>query len=173
MRRGLVVGRFQPYHMGHHKGILKVLRGLDELVIVIGSPMKSFEVEKNPFTCGERIEMIAGALKASHVFGKCYIIPVPDIQDNSLWVSRVASFCPGVGIVYTNNPLVNELFSSTGYTTNKLISGDKDIKSEYVRYWLKNRMDLDNKVPESVEKYLTRIGAGNRIRRLSEMEEKQ
>ena len=173
MRRGLVVGRFQPYHMGHHKAILKVLKQVDELVIVIGSPMKSFEAEKNPFTCGERIEMIAGALKASHIYGKCYIIPVPDIQDNSLWVSRVASFCPGIGIVYTNNTLVEELFSSTGYTTHRLISGEKDIKSEYVRYWLEKDMELDNKVPKSVIEYLTRIGAGARIRRLSKEEEKQ
>lgn len=173
MERGLIVGRFQPYHLGHHKGILRALKHVDELVIVIGSPMRSFEVNKNPFTCGERIEMISGALKASRVLNRCYIIPVPDIQDNSLWVSRIESFCPKFNVIYTNNPLVEKLFHHSGYLSRKVVSRLKNIKSEHVRYWLRNNMEISSAVPKSVEDYLTKIGARNRLRCLSEEEEKQ
>lgn len=173
MRRGLVVGRFQPYHLGHHSGIMRTLRFFDEVVIVIGSPMKSFEIEKNPFTCGERIEMISGALKASRVFNRCHIVPVPDIQDNSLWVSRIESFCPKFDVVYTNNPLVAELFSVSGYSYRSFISGHKDIESKYVRAWIKRGIDIKDSVPKSVEEYLTKICAGGRFESLLEMEEKK
>lgn len=172
IRRGLVVGRFQPYHTGHHKGILNALRLVNELIIVVGSPMKSFEANKNPFTCGERIEMISGALKASRVFNRCYIIPVPDIDDNSMWVKRVESFCPRFHFVFTNNSLVSELFRSTGYAIEKLVSGQKDIKSDHIRYWLLNDTKIKGKVPKSVERYLTENCAGERIQRLLMEEEK-
>ena len=173
MERGLIVGRFQPYHLGHHKGILRALKHVDEIVIVIGSPMKSFDAERNPFTCGERIEMISDALKTSRVFNRCHIVPVPDIQDNSLWVSRIESFCPKFNIVYTNNPLVEKLFHVSGYLTRKVVSKRGNIKSEYIRYWLKNGMGINDAVPKSVEDYLTKMGARNRLKCLSEEEEKQ
>ena len=51
--RGLVVGRFQPYHSGHHQAVKRILKEVDELVIVIGSTQKSYEKE-NPFTAGGR-----------------------------------------------------------------------------------------------------------------------
>ena len=78
MKRGLIVGRFQPYHTGHHNAIKKILGKVDELIIVIGSAKQSHE-QKNPFTAGERIEMISEALRANGLYGKVYIIPVEDV----------------------------------------------------------------------------------------------
>ena len=66
MKRGLIVGRFQPYHIGHHNAIKKILAKVDELIIVIGSAKQSHE-QSNPFTAGERIEMISEALKAEGI----------------------------------------------------------------------------------------------------------
>ena len=63
MKRGLIVGRFQPYHAGHHNSVKKILQEVDELVIVVGSSDNSHTVP-NPFTAGERIEMISCCLKA-------------------------------------------------------------------------------------------------------------
>jgi len=59
--RGILVGRFQPFHLGHLSAVRDASREVDELVIVIGSSQKSHEF-RNPFTAGERIEMIRETL---------------------------------------------------------------------------------------------------------------
>ena len=59
--RGLYIGRFQPYHLGHQAVLEEIAREVDEIVIVIGSAQESHGPE-NPFTSGERMEMIYAAL---------------------------------------------------------------------------------------------------------------
>ena len=60
--RGLFVGRFQPFHLGHLDAIEATLERVEELIIVVGSGEYSHS-DKNPFTAGERVEMIRAALK--------------------------------------------------------------------------------------------------------------
>jgi len=49
--RGLYIGRFQPYHLGHQAVLEKIAREMDEIIIVIGSAEASHTLE-NPFTAG-------------------------------------------------------------------------------------------------------------------------
>ena len=111
MRRGLYLGRFQPYHLGHHQVLKKIAKEVDEIIVGIGSAQKSHEKE-NPFTAGERVLMVSSALEEFNI--KYYVIPIEDIQRNSLWVSHVKSMVPPFEIAYTNNPLVIELLSEAG-----------------------------------------------------------
>ena len=64
VNRGLYVGRFQPFHLGHLRAIKAVLKEVDEIVIVIGSAQYSHN-SNNPFTAGERLVMIRRALARS------------------------------------------------------------------------------------------------------------
>ncbi|MBU0662633.1 nicotinamide-nucleotide adenylyltransferase, partial [Candidatus Micrarchaeota archaeon] len=112
-KRGLIVGRFQPYHIGHHNAIKNILQEVDELIIVIGSTADSY-TKKNPFTTGERVEMISRALHADSLYEKCIIVPVPDLKEYALWTGRVRAYCPSFNVVYTNNPLVRDLFEDEG-----------------------------------------------------------
>ncbi|MCD5425392.1 MAG: nicotinamide-nucleotide adenylyltransferase, partial [Methanosarcinaceae archaeon] len=107
MKRAFYVGRFQPYHLGHHAVLNMIAKEVDELVIGVGSAQKSHEVE-NPFTAGERIVMIQYALQDMDI--QHYTIPIEDIQQNTIWVSHVLSKTPPFDIVYSNNPLVIQLF---------------------------------------------------------------
>jgi nicotinamide-nucleotide adenylyltransferase len=111
MHRGLYLGRFQPYHLGHHQVLKKIAKEVDEIIVGIGSAQKSHEKD-NPFTAGERVLMVSSALEEFNI--KYYVIPIEDIQRNSLWVSHVKSMVPPFEIAYTNNPLVIELLSEAG-----------------------------------------------------------
>ncbi len=111
MRRGLYLGRFQPYHLGHHQVLKKIAKEVDEIIIGIGSAQKSHEID-NPFTAGERVLMVSGALEEIGI--KHYVIPIEDIQRNSLWVAHVKSMVPPFNVAYTNNPLVIELLREAG-----------------------------------------------------------
>ena len=62
MKRGLYVGRFQPYHNGHNSVIERIADEVDELIIGIGSAEISHDL-RHPFTAGERVLMISRALK--------------------------------------------------------------------------------------------------------------
>lgn len=71
-KRGLYIGRFQPYHYGHEKILEFISHDVKEIIIGIGSSQESHTME-NPFTCGERIEMVKHATE--HFRNIKYIIP--------------------------------------------------------------------------------------------------
>ena len=85
LNRGLFIGRFQPFHLGHLATIKFALKSVEQLVIVVGSADKSHEL-RNPFTAGERIEMIKSSLDTDNEIeiSRIFIIPVPDINVHAL-----------------------------------------------------------------------------------------
>lgn len=60
------IGRFQPMHIGHLSVIEKALRLAEQLIIVVGSSYQP-RTPKNPWTSGERKEMILQSLKAEGI----------------------------------------------------------------------------------------------------------
>ena len=172
MARALIVGRFQPYHLGHHEAVKKILAEVDELIIVIGSAQESYQ-KKNPFTAGERIEMISRALKKEKLFEKCFIVPVPDVNENALWTKRIKAYCPRFDVVYSNNPLVMELFNSAGVKVKKMVSNHAEIESVKVRKSMAEGKDWRSLVPKVVADYLDEIKAEKRIESILKEEKKE
>jgi nicotinamide-nucleotide adenylyltransferase len=111
MSRGLFVGRFQPFHLGHLATVKFALGRLEELIIIIGSAQTSHEI-KNPFTAGERIQMIKDSLVAdsSVDMKKILLIPVSDVNMHSLWTHQVDILVPKYNVVFTNDILTALLF---------------------------------------------------------------
>lgn len=115
--RGLIVGRFQPLHLGHLAVIREVLGKCDDLVIVIGSAEES-HTEKNPFTAGERYQMIISSLTAEER-ARVHIIPVRDVNRYSVWVNHIESYVPPFDIVFSNSDLTRSLFREAGYEVSR------------------------------------------------------
>jgi cytidyltransferase-related domain len=67
--RALFIGRFQPLHRGHEEVIKWLLGRHEEVVVAIGSANESF-TPRNPFTVGERIEMLYSMLKELNLLNK-------------------------------------------------------------------------------------------------------
>ncbi len=79
LKRGLFVGRFQPFHKGHLNAVKFILKQVEELILVVGSAQHSHD-SVNPFTTGERIYMVRLAFKESRIDLNTHIIvPVPDV----------------------------------------------------------------------------------------------
>ncbi|MFH1588588.1 MAG: nicotinamide-nucleotide adenylyltransferase [Candidatus Diapherotrites archaeon] len=170
--RGLIVGRFQPYHSGHHEAVKRILKEVDELVIVIGSSQNSFELN-DPFTAGERIEMIHLALKEDSLMQKCFIVPVDDIQQYGLWASKVISYSPEFDIVYTNNPIVKQLFEREGIEVKRMISNKKEIDSTKIRKEMTNGGKWKKQLPKPVIEFLEELDCSARMKAIIEQEKKQ
>lgn len=110
--RGLMTGRFQPFHSGHLALAKQILEECDELVVVIGSAQFNF-IDKDPFTAGERVLMIHEALKETGIdLAKCYVIPVPNDENNARWIAYLRSMVPSFDVLYSGNDFVKHLVLS-------------------------------------------------------------
>lgn len=167
MIRGFCIGRFQPYHNGHDKIIRTISEEVDELVIGIGSAQKSHSLT-DPFTAGERIEMIRKSLEDIDLL--YYIIPLQDLEFNSLWVSHVRCMSPKFQVVYSNNPLVIQLFKETGADVRRTPLHDRNRLSgtEIRKLMVEGKEDEWSKlVPPAVHNVIFEINGIERIQALS------
>ncbi len=168
VNRGLYVGRFQPFHIGHLDAIKYVLQYVDELVIVIGSAQYSHN-SHNPFTAGERLVMVRRALGEAGVdVSKLWIVPVPDVHLHMLWVSAVEGYTPKFNVVYSNEPLSRRLFMEAGYTVNEIPLFDRQLyMSTLVRERMLKGDSWAELVPKAVADFITEIDGVNRLRDLA------
>ncbi len=167
--RAFFVGRFQPYHLGHHYVIKCILEfdEIDELIIGIGSAQESHTLE-NPFTAGERVLMIVRAIEELGIEKRVYVIPLEDIYRNSLWVSHVCSMVPPFDVVYTNNPLVYRLFKEAGFEVRhtKMYNRNEYQGTEIRRKMLEGD-DWERYVPKAVAEVIKEIDGISRIREIA------
>ncbi|NPE31280.1 nicotinamide-nucleotide adenylyltransferase [Methanococcoides sp. SA1] len=165
MKRAFYIGRFQPFHLGHHSVITSIAEEVDELIIGIGSAQTSHEVN-NPFTAGERVMMIRHALEDIDVH--FYALPIDDTLQNPIWVSYVTSRTPPFDTVYTNNPLVIELFEETGVTVKQPPMYHRE---EYSGTEIRRRMLAEEEwkhlVPNAVADVIEEINGVRRLRRVA------
>jgi len=169
VKRALFVGRFQPFHHGHFYAMKKLLKKFGEVVVVIGSS-DDCNTWENPFTCGERIEMVRLCFGKSDL-ARIVLVPVPDINDNRIWVDHVFMHIPPVDEVYSNNPLVKMLFSKHGILVKSLDFYDRGPKEgSFIRKLMaeKNRAWAKH-VPPKVVAYLDMIDAEGRINNIFRM----
>jgi nicotinamide-nucleotide adenylyltransferase len=101
--RGLLAGRFQPFHKGHETAIADALGTVAEVIVGVSSIDANLTL-RDPFTCGERLEMVCRSLD-DDVRRRCLVIPLPDHPNNRLWSDYVLQYLPRFTMAFTNNPL--------------------------------------------------------------------
>ena len=168
MRRGVFVGRFQPFHKGHLGAIKKIVDEVDELVIIVGSSQYSHRLD-NPFTAGERITMIRRALEEEGIYSsRIWIIPVPDVHQHMLWVYQIVGYCPKFDVVYASEPLTCRLFMEAGFRVEQVPPIKRDV---YLATKIRERMlaggDWEELVPSSVANFIKEIDGDVRLRDLN------
>lgn len=165
--RGLYVGRFQPFHLGHLESITIVLKDVDEAVIAIGSAQYSHNIN-NPFTAGERLIMIRRALKDANVdLARVWVVPVPDVHLHMLWVAALEGYTPKFNVVFSNEPLTRRLFIEAGYKVKHIKYFErKSYNSTLVREKMLQDDSWTDFVPKGVAEFINDIDGVNRLRDL-------
>ena len=164
--RALYIGRFQPYHLGHHAVIKQIASEVDEVIICIGSAQRSHELE-NPFTAGERYLMISKSLREDNVLN-FYIVPILDVNRNAIWVSHVESLIPPVDVVYANNPLIERLFEERSYKVHApILFNRKEYSGSEIRKRMLNKENWAGLVPKAVVEVIKEIKGLSRMEYLS------
>ena len=170
--RALYIGRFQPFHLGHLEIIKKILKEYSELIILVGSAQYSHTLE-NPFTAGERIQMITEALEEEGISERVYIIPIDDIHRHAIWVNYVQSLTPPFDRVFSNEPVTIRLFKEAGYSvTETELLNRAEWSGTAIRRMMLNGKQWEECVPESVATFIKEIDGEARMRDLSKSDEK-
>ena len=155
MKRGLILGRFQPLHMGHLSLFESVIDDENELLICIGSSNEK-RTENNPYNSLERTKMIKSVL--SNYDCKYDIFEIPDINNNELYVKHLESMVPKFDLVYSGNNLVKMLFENAGYSViiPNLINREA-WQGASIRQAMKDGGDWEMNVPASVANIISEI----------------
>ena len=163
--RGLLIGRYQPFHKGHLEIIKNILKEVDDLIIGIGSAQVSHTLD-NPFTAGERMTMVSNALKAEGLTERCYyIIPIPDVWNNALWVNHVKSLTPHFDAAYTGNALALRLLREGGVDARIQPLFDRvKYSGTEIRRRMLNGEDWESLVPPAVVKVVKSIKGVERLK---------
>lgn len=165
--RALYVGRFQPFHLGHLAILKKILKEYYEVIIIVGSAQYSHTLE-NPFTAGERIQMITETLDEEGISTRVYVIPIDDIHRHSVWVSHVEALAPPFDAVYSNEPVTIRLFKEAKYTVNNTALLERDTWSgTEIRRKILHDETWEDSVPPAVARIIKEIDGIARIKELS------
>jgi nicotinamide-nucleotide adenylyltransferase len=164
--RALYIGRFQPYHRGHHAVIKEIASEVEEVIICIGSAQRSHELD-NPFTAGERYLMISKSLRAEGILN-FYIVPILDVNRNAVWVSHVESLIPPVDVVFAHNPLIERLFKERGYKVRvPFLFNRREYSGSEIRRRMLTDGDWESLVPPAVIDVLKEIHGIRRMKDLA------
>jgi nicotinamide-nucleotide adenylyltransferase len=168
VKRGLFVGRFQPFHLGHLAAIKDVLKEVDELVIVIGSAQYSHNLN-NPFTAGERLVMVRKALEEAGMdYSRVWVVPVPDAHLHMMWVSALEGYTPPFDVVYSNEPLTRRLFIEAKYRVKSIRFHERKLySSTEIRERMLKEESWEKLVPKGVAVFIKEIDGVNRLRDLT------
>ncbi len=164
--RGFYIGRFQPFHDGHRRMVEEIAAEVDELVLGIGSAGDS-HTTRNPFTAGERVMMVTKAVANLPV--TTYVVPIEDLDRNSVWVSHVQSMSPRFDVAYSNNPLVIRLFEEAGVEVRSSPMFRRDVlEGTELRDRMIRGESWESLVPAAVADVIAEIDGVERLRRIAE-----
>ncbi|KAG2478324.1 MAG: Nicotinamide-nucleotide adenylyltransferase [Nitrosopumilales archaeon] len=171
--RGLMMGRFQPFHLGHLDLVKQILSECDEVIIAITSSQFNY-LEKDPFTAGERIEMIHQSLKDDGVdLSRCFIVAIENQSNIATWGSYLEASLPKFDKVYSGNDYVSMLLADSGciVTSPKFLDREKYNASKIRKLMIENK-EWNDFVPKAVVNIIEKINGIKRLQTISKSDTK-
>lgn len=167
-RRAMIFGRFQPFHRGH----LAITEwafdelGIDEIVFLIGMASENY-TPRNPFTAGERIEMIRLSMRDQGIpLDKVITATIRTLETSIGSVYYVLSYVPKVDFILTRNPVISKIFLDAGIRVARPPVFNRDEwRGEVIRSLIASNNDKWKKaVTPSTARYIEAIGGVERIK---------
>lgn len=168
MKRCLVIARFQPFHYGHLNVIEHCLSRFDEAVIVVGMASQSHTPE-NPFTAGERIEMIRRSLAWRGLdLSRIITVTLPTLEVSKSAVHYVELYSPRFDVVITLNPIIKRIFIEEGYAVLEPPEFNREqYRGSYIRLLISKGDETWRRlVPPPVSEFIDSIRGVERIQML-------
>jgi len=162
---GLLIGRFQPFHLGHLAALEFALSKVDKLWLGLGSSNKPLE-KNNPFSVEERKKMILSSIEDS-IKNKITIFPIPDLDNHVKWIENIDTIVPDYEIIFSNDPMTEHLYSkrnikvlSIPFLKRNQLSGTR------IRNLINTNQKWENFVPEGTKNFLINTSAKDNLKNL-------
>ena len=159
---GLLIGRFQPFHLGHLRALQFALSRVDNLWVGLGSSNRAADKD-NPFSVSERRHMILSSVD-DRTAQRISLYPIPDLDDHLKWIEMIDTIVPEFGMVFSNDEMTKRLYArknlkvaSIPFLQRNLLSGTR------IRTLIADGREWECLVPDGTRKFLRERGA-TRIR---------
>jgi len=160
---GLLIGRFQPFHLGHLAALRFALPKVDKLWLGLGSSNKPME-KNNPFSVDERKKMILSSIENS-IKNKISIFPIPDLDNHVKWIQNIDTIVPDYEIIFSNDPMTEHLYSKRKIQVITIPFLKRDqLSGTRLRDLIKSDQKWDDLVPEGTKILLENLDAKNRLK---------
>ena len=171
--RGLMMGRFQPFHLGHLNLVKQILKDCDEVIIAVTSSQFNY-LEKDPFTAGERIEMIHDSIKESDVdLSRCIILSLENQFNVATWLSYLKSMLPHFDKIYSGNDYVKMLLADSNI---EVVTPEFLDRRQFNATKIRSMIICDEKwkelLPPAVTEFIKKINGKNRLQIISKSDTK-
>ena len=162
---GLLIGRFQPFHLGHLDALRFALSKVDKLWVRLGSSNKPIE-KNNPFSAEERKKMILSSIDDS-IRNKIEIYFIPDFEDHIKWAEHIDTIVPKFDIVFTNDEMTKHLYSKRQTKVDVIPFTKRDAFSgTNIRDLILSDQPWEELVPDGTRNFLNEINAKQRLKNL-------
>ena len=157
---GLLIGRFQPFHLGHLDALRFALSKVDKLWIGLGSSNKPLQ-KNNPFSAEERKEMILSSIDES-MKQRIQIYFIPDLENHIKWIELIDALIPKFDTVFTNDELTRHLYSKRDVEVLPIPFVKRDILSgTNIRNMMISDQKWEDLVPEGTKTILYKLMLNN------------
>ena len=159
------MGRYQPFHLGHMALAEQAMAECEDVIIAVTSAQYNY-LEKDPFTAGERIEMIRNAMRDSGADPGRYMILGLENQHNvATWPSYLKVALPSFQRVYSGNPYVAMLLEDQGIEVVRPRMLDRErFNATALRLMMTRGGDWKSRVPPAVARFIESVGGEDRVR---------
>jgi nicotinamide-nucleotide adenylyltransferase len=162
---GLLVGRFQPFHLGHLDAVLFGLSRTENLFIGVGSSNK-FNEKKNPFSAEERKEMIISSIESS-MLGRVKIFEIPDVDNHDKWTFEIDQIVPKYDVVFTNDEFTKTLFKKRQINVIPVVLKEREkFSGTNIRQLIIDDKNWQDLVPQGTRKVLDKLNTKERLKNL-------
>jgi len=158
MQRALFIGRFQPFHKGHHHAITTAAEEYT-MVLGIGSAATSHTPE-NPLTAGERREVITACCPDAE------IREIPDQHDGERWMDVVEERIE-FDLCISGNDYVRSLFAGRGHPVeHPAYFNVENCSGSIIRECILAGKSWQDRIPGCAVEPLDRIGFAERVKNI-------
>ncbi len=162
---GLLIGRFQPFHLGHLDALQFALSKVDKLWVGLGSSNLPSQKD-NPFSAEQRQEMILSSIDET-MKEKISIYFIPDLDNHFKWIEKIDTIVPKFDIIFSNDELTKHLYSKRNIQvmTIPFLKRDK-LSGTHIRDLIISDQKWNDLVPEGSKNFLEKINAKNHLKNL-------
>jgi len=162
---GLLIGRFQPFHLGHLEALRFALSKVDKLWVGLGSSNKPVE-KNNPFTAQQRKEMVLASIDDS-MNEKISIYFIPDVDNHIRWIEKIDTIVPKFDIIFSNDDLTKHLYSKRNIQIFAIpFLNRESLSGTNIRNLIVNDQRWEDFVPDGTRNFLIKTGAKEFLKNL-------